>query len=291
MYQDYYQLRDMPFENTPDPRFFFASEQHREALAAIEYTIRMRKGFVLVTGEIGSGKTTVSRTVCQRCQDQATIVSLLHGHQEPGELLRQILRAMDVPHRRSDDRPHLLEMVSEQLTERMQIGKPVVLFIDDAQTFSDDALDELRLFSNFDTATQKMVQMVLVGQPELRQRIRHPKLAALRQRIVVAKQVGPMSLIEVGQYIAHRIASASIDTQAPAVRFAGEAVSEIYQQTGGIPRLINVVCDNCLLLGFVKEAREIVPAMVRRVVEDMVPSFTEPVGETESAPLALAGNF
>jgi general secretion pathway protein A len=290
MYDAYYNFRTLPFENTPDPRFFFASEQHREALAAIEYTIRMRKGIVLVTGNIGSGKTTVGRTMLQRCGGDATIVPLVHGHATGAELIRHILRSLHISSRRGDDHARLLERLEDYLKQQSELQKPVVLFIDEAQTLTDEALEELRLISNFDTNTTKLLQLVLVGQPELRDQIASPKLSALRQRIVMAKQLKPLCIQETAGYIAHRLKAASNDPKNVAASFSGEAITTIYGGTQGIPRLINVVCDNCLLLGFVKEQKRITPAMVKQVLNDMVPSFSaESRADHQEPKLSLAG--
>jgi general secretion pathway protein A len=289
MYDTYYNFRTLPFENTPDPRFFYASEQHREALAAIEYTIRMRKGIVLVTGNIGSGKTTVGRTMLQRCSNDATIVRLVHGHRESSELIRHVLRSLHVKTRERDDHARLLERLEAYLHSQADANRPVVLFIDEAQTLSTEALEELRLISNFDTNTTKLLQLVLVGQPELRDHIASPKLSALRQRIVMAKQLRPLSIHDTANYIAHRLRAASNDPSHVTVSFSGEAISAMYDTTRGTPRLINVVCDNCLLLAFVKEQRRITPAMVRQVLEDMVPSFgAETTQSTDEPRLSLA---
>lgn len=275
MYLEFYHLASLPFENTPDPRFFFASEQHREALAAIEYTIRMRKGFALITGDIGSGKTTVGRIMCDRCGDQATIVQVLPGHHSSQSLLRQVLRSLGVTVNRRDDYGDMVERLRERLMDHLEQDRPVVLFVDEAQTLSDEALEALRLLGNLDTAVAKPIQIVLVGQPELRQRVRQPRHSALRQRIVMAKQLCPLQIEETGSYIMHRLRTATGGEHEPQVRFTPGAIREIHRITNGIPRLINVACDNCLLLGFVREVRDITPDMVHRVAEDMVPSFDE----------------
>ena len=275
MYLKHYQLRTMPFESTPDPRFFFESEQHREALAAIEYTIRMRKGFVLITGDIGSGKTTVGRTMVRRCADRANILQVLHGHRTPNELLKQVMRAMNLKYKIRDDHGRILERLQTHLLQEARAGKPIVLFVDEAQTLSDDALEELRLLSNFDTSTSKLIQVILVGQPELRQRICQPKLSALRQRIVMAKQLSALTAQQTGSYIAHRIRVASENPGEPKASFSLPAVAEIHHHCGGVPRLINTVCDNCMLMGYVKQTEIITPAMVRRVVADIIPRFDD----------------
>lgn len=290
MYDTYYNFDTLPFENTPNPRFFYASEQHREALAAIEYTIRMRKGIVLVTGNIGSGKTTVGRTMLQRCGKDATIVQLVHGHSTGAELIRHVLRSLQVKIRPNDDHARLLERLEGYLRSQAAAQRPVVLFIDEAQTLSDDALEELRLISNFDTNTTKLLQLVLVGQPELREQIASPRLSALRQRIVMAKQLRPLGIQDTAGYIAHRLKAASKDPRHVAVSFSGDAIAAIYDASHGTPRLINVICDNCLLLGFVKEQQRITPAMVRQVLDDMVPCFGDAAPSTSQEPrLSLAG--
>ncbi len=292
MYHEYFHFSALPFENTPDPRFFYASEQHREALAAIEYTIRMRKGFVLITGDIGSGKTTVGRTMCQRAGESAPIVQIGWGHASREALIRQILRHLNIRFEPADDHGQLLDHLRTHLVTCFRKGQPVVLFVDEAQTLSDDALDELRLLSNFDTATDKLVQIVLVGQPELRDRICDGRHAALRQRIVLAKQLRPLSLPDTHQYIQHRLRAASIDPDNLAVAFDPQAIHEIFNTSGGVPRLINVMCDNCLLLGYVRESRRVGPDIVRHVAHDMVPNLEHDVAAAASPPpMRLAGNF
>ena len=288
MYQQFYQFEMSPFENTPDSRYFYASEQHREALAAIEYVIRLRKGFVLITGPIGAGKTTIGRTMCERCGDMATIIHLMHGHESGQELTKQVLRAMGLPVRRNEDHGRTLERLRDTVMERLYRGKPVVLMVDEAQTLCEDAIEELRLLSNFDTATQKPVQVVLIGQPELRHKLRLPQFDALRQRIFLAKELAPLSRADTGHYIAHRLKTASLDKDNVQVTFSDAAIREIYEYTNGIPRMINSVCDNCLLLGFVKQSHQITPSMVRRVLSDLLPSYVDStqraaVANTESA--------
>lgn len=273
MYQDYFHLTASPFENTPEPRFFFASEQHREALAAIEYTIRLRKGFVLITGDIGSGKTTVGQTMCERCDDHVDIVTLMHGQDHPLHLLQQVHRALHSGASAQEDRNLLLETLHEHLRRQHDQQRPVVLLVDEAQTCSDAALEELRLLSNFEDQGEKLLQIVLIGQPELRDRLAAPNMAALRQRIVLAKRVVPLSLIDAGAYIQHRLRVAAVDPRNPGVTFEAAAIERIHRKTGGIPRLINTICDNCLLVGFVQNTRTITPAIVAKVVREMMPDF------------------
>lgn len=293
MYEQFYKFECPPFENTADPRFFFASEQHREAMAAIEYSVRMRKGIVLISGAVGAGKTTVTRAVCERIRNFTHLVPVMHSPDSPDAMLRQLLRGMETRYSRGDDHPRLLQRFRETSQAIAELGQAVTLLADEAQTLPDATLEELRLLSNFESNGRKMVNVVLVGQPELRRRIRTPQFESLRQRIVVAKQLRPMSLEETGEYIAHRLAVASIDRENVQVEFDSAALYEIYRFSGGTPRLINFVCDNCLLLGYVRETRLIKPALVRTVLADMIPTFEEQDDEGMSTRprLSLAGNF
>ena len=294
MYEAYFNLKTMPFENTPDPRFFFGSEEHREALAAIEYTIRMKKGYVCIVGPVGTGKSTVSRTMISRCADSARIVPILHGHEDGKQLLRQILRAVEVTYRELDDHAILLEKLFTYLHEQHALGEPVALLVDEAHTMSDTALEELRMLSNYDTTRTKLVQVILVGQPELIHRLNQPNMAALKQRIAMVKMLRTMNIQETAAYIGHRIRLASVDPQHLQVRFPGRTLEAIYNLTHGTPRLINYVCDNCMLLASVQKQREITPAMVQTVSTDLSLNLNhnEFVSSTSESPrLALAGNM
>lgn len=294
MYEAYFNLKTRPFENTPDPRFFFGSEEHREALAAIEYTIRMKKGYVCIVGPVGTGKSTVSRTMISRCADSSRIVPILHGHEDGKQLLRQILRAVEVTYRENDDHAILLEKLFTYLHEQHAMGEPVVLLVDEAHTMSDEALEELRMLSNYDTTQTKLVQVILVGQPELIHRLNQPNLSALKQRISMVKTLRKMNIQETAAYIGHRIRLASIDPQHLQVRFPGRTLEAIYNLTHGTPRLINYVCDNCMLLASVRNEREITPVMVQTVSKDLSLNLNhnEFVSSTSESPrLALAGNM
>lgn len=297
MYTSFYNLLALPFENTPDPRFFFASEQHREALAAIEYTIRTRKGFVMVTGDVGTGKTMIGHMMAQHCQDAASVRRITHGHRSGDELLRQVLRCLQIPCPSHDDHARRLERLQAHLAgPATDAHGPIVMLVDEAQTLSDEALDELRLLSNFDTAGQRLVQVVLIGHPELRRRVRAPHMAALRQRIFMARQLQQLSMKQTGKYIAHRLTVAGNKANKDGVSFSAEAVTQIHKFAGGAPRLINMVCDNCLLLGFVGKVRDqISQSMVQQVMRDMLPGFGSPkpiepvivAGMSKPKPLSL----
>ena len=208
MYETFYQFKRLPFENTPDPKFFFETEQYREALAAVEYVVRMRKGFVLVTGDAGTGKTTVGRTMCQRCED-ATVVHVLPGHTDRSHLFRQILQSLDLDVKRDDDRASMISRLRQHLIAQSEKDRTVILLVDEAQAAPDEVLEELRLLSSLDTASQKLVQVVLLGRPELRSRIVRPQLA-LGDRIALAKRLGALTRGQTRAYIDHRLSVASL---------------------------------------------------------------------------------
>ena len=237
---------------------------------------------MLVTGEIGSGKTTVARAMFKRCGKDATIVQLAHGHRTAEELLGHLARTLGLDTGADPDHAVLLEKLRHKFLQCAHEGRPVVLFVDEAQTLSDDALEELRLLSNFDTDTYKLLQLVLVGQPELRDRLSTQRMAPLRQRIVIARRLAPLNPIETAAYIRHRLTVASADPQAVHVRFEPQAINAIHQFTGGVPRLINVVCDHCLLLGLVRQTPRITAAMVQRVLGDMMPAFNQLNPQTDN---------
>jgi general secretion pathway protein A len=201
--------------------------------------------------------------------------------------------------RPDDDRSRLLERMLSHFHASLSDHRPVVLLVDEAQSLSDEALEELRLLSNFDTSTDKLVQVVLVGHPDLRTRISQPNLAALRQRIVLAKQLRGLSLEDTGTYIRHRLTVAGADPKKMRPTFEPQAIGEIHSFSRGMPRLINVMCDNCLLMAFVSQTDRITGVMARRVMDDMIPVFDSPLATSAPNPirkltgstLSLAGNF
>ena len=276
MYRDYFGLKLSPFESTPDPRFFYDSEDHREALASTEYTVRMRKGLVLITGEIGSGKTTVSHALQQRVADSARVAVVRQGLTTGKQLLKQVCRAMGLSVSKDADRSDMADRIETTLLECHDIGQPVVLVIDEAQMHSTAVLHEIRMLSNLETPQAKLVQIVLIGQPELKTRIQTPEMAPLRQRIVLAHHLRPMTRENTGKYIEHRLGVAVAPGSAD-VQLTPEAMERIFEFTGGVPRLINSVADNCLLVAYVRTLRVIDPDIVDAVTENLVPNPGTPV--------------
>jgi general secretion pathway protein A len=276
MYLEFHGLKLQPFDNTADPRFLYASEDHREALASIEYTVRMRKGMVLISGEIGAGKTTISRAIQQRLKETTRMVFVREAPRTPRELLHHICRAMDLGVAASADRGSLLAAIEENLLEHHRHHRPVVLLIDEAQMLSPSVLDEVRLLSNIETSTAKLLQIVLVGQPELRQMVQSARMNALRQRIVLGHHLQPLSRADTGNYIRHRLNVAAGD-ETCRVSFDEDAIDALYGYAHGVPRLINVVADNCLLVAFVRSRHRIDRPVVEAVLQTLVPG-----GQTEA---------
>ncbi|MAE61164.1 MAG: ATPase [Planctomycetaceae bacterium] len=270
MYNEYFGFELSPFENTPDPRFFYDSDDHREALASTEYTVRMRKGLALITGDIGSGKTTVSHAMQQRVQDSARIAVVRQGLTTGKQLLKQVCRALDIQAPRDADRIDMLDEIETVLLQYHEANRPFVLIVDEAQMHTNAVLQEIRTLTNLETPSSKLVQIVMIGQPELRPRIESRQMDALRQRIVLMHHLNPLSQEDTTGYIHHRLSVAAGHKQ-PQVTFQDDAIDLIYQFSGGVPRLINVVSDNCLLVTFVRSARAVTSEIVNVVTRDLVP--------------------
>jgi general secretion pathway protein A len=269
MYREHYGLRLAPFENTPDPRFLYASEDHNEALAGIEYTIRMRKGIVLISGEIGSGKTIITHVLKQRLGNAASTVIVRQGHTSASQFLKHICRAMNLNIRAGADRGEMLDAIEHWLLDQHAKGRPVVLIIDEAQMMSKSVLHEIRMLSNIESTTEKLIQVVLMGQPDLRQALMDPEMDPLRQRVALSHHLNGMTLKDTSQYIRHRLQVAAAPDE-PQVWLEGDAIKTLYEFTHGVPRLINFVADNCLLVGYVQGKKTIDADIVNHVTQNMM---------------------
>ncbi len=264
MYHHFYGLRETPFAVTPDPRYLFLSDCHREALASITYCVQERKGFVMIVGEVGTGKTTVVRHVLERFGPEVRSVFIFQPTVSFEELLQVILREAEVPcpsRRRVD----MVEALNQYLLRETAAGRYVVLIIDEAQHLSSTVLEELRLLSNLETARSKLIQIVLVGQPELARKLARPGLRQLRQRVVLVASLRPLTYRETVQYVAHRLQVAG---HRGGRLFTRPALRRVYKGSGGIPRLINVICDKALLLGYGADARRITRRLIVEATKD-----------------------
>jgi general secretion pathway protein A len=263
MYLQFYGLRETPFSPTPDPKFLFQSTRHREALAQLLYGVRERKGFIVLTGEIGTGKTTLLRTLLSRL-DADTHVAYIHNSAlEIEGLLEYMLQDWGVKSTATTHAQRLFEL-NEFLIDQHRQGLSPVLVIDEAQNLSLATLEAVRLLSNFETSSQKLMQILLVGQPELRDKLNSPELRQLKQRIGLRCHIGPLSPEETRLYIRHRLRIAGTSD---AGIFTDAAIQRITEYSEGIPRVINIVCDHCLLSGFADSKRRIDAGVVDEAVE------------------------
>ncbi len=265
MYEAFYGLREKPFNLTPDPRFLYLSEKHKEAFAHLLYGIKNRTGFVMVSGEIGTGKTTVCRTLLTRLDENTEVAFLSNPAFSSIELLRTVNEQFGIP-TQGDTVKELCDELNHHLLERHSRGKTCVLLIDEAQTLSPELLELLRLLSNLETESEKLVQIVLVGQPELVATLALPELRQLDQRITARYHLKPLNRREALQYIAYRLRVAGGRRK---VRFTPRAVKAIHRASGGIPRVINALCDRALLIGYTLESREITVPIVKRSVQEI----------------------
>lgn len=258
-------MREAPFNITPDPRYLFLSRQHREAYHHMLYGIRERKGFIQLTGEVGSGKTTLCRAVLAELGHTVRTALILNPCLTETQLLRAILHDFGVATGRYD-MLRLVETLNSFLLGRMEAGENVALLIDEAQNLSMKVMEQVRLLSNLETTRQKLIQIVLIGQPELEEKLEDPSLRQLRQRITVRSHLGPLDDGEVGAYVAHRLHMAGADGR---ICFEAKALHLAYRYSKGIPRLINAVCDNALLAGYVSGQCSIDGACMKRAIAQL----------------------
>ena len=264
MYNKFYGFKESPFNLTPNSRFFFASHKHTEALDSLIYAIDQRKGFVVITGEIGSGKTTVCRTLLNKLDRHTQIALITNTHLSSKDLLMTILEEFEidfVPGSKSK----LLSQLNAYLIEQLERNNNVVLIVDEAQNLKPSVLEEIRMLSNLETETEKLIQIILLGQPELKQKLALNSLEQLRQRVSVYFHLSPLDEADTKQYIRYRTKVAS---ESDREYFTEEALSAIYQFSKGIPRLVNQACDNSLLSGYVEEAAVIDEQIIKDVVHD-----------------------
>ena len=253
MYLNYFGFKEAPFNITPDPRFLFFSRHHREAFDHVVYGIEKRKGFIELTGEVGAGKTTICRAVLARLSPNIKTALVLNPTLSQTQLLRAILNDLGLGVK-GRDRLAYLETLNRFLLEQLGQGHNVALIIDEAQDLIPEVLEQVRLLSNLETDQHKLLQIVLCGQPELKQRLAAPELRQLRQRITVRCHLFPLTEEEMKQYINYRLQTAGWEGTD---LFQPEALGAIYRYAQGIPRLVNAVCDVALLAGYVAGSRQV----------------------------------
>jgi general secretion pathway protein A len=265
VYLNYYGLTLSPFDLTPNPRFLFNSVKHREAINHLIYGIRERKGFVQLTGEVGAGKTTLCRALLEQLDSRFSTALLLTPVLDANELMKAIAAefGLDV---KGLDRLEISAAFNAFLVQQAEAGKVTVLIIDEAQNFSDELLEHVRQLSNVETDERKLLQIVLIGQPELRDRLNHPRLRQLRQRIMVRYHLNALDPHETRHYIRHRLEMAGANGTPS---FSTPALWRVFRYSNGVPRLVNALCDKALLAGYVRHSKRINYGMVTRAIREL----------------------
>ncbi|SDB57947.1 putative secretion ATPase, PEP-CTERM locus subfamily [Desulfonatronum thiosulfatophilum] len=265
MYESFFGLHNKPFELLPNPDFLYHSKSHRRAMTYLDYGIKARAGFILITGEIGSGKTTIIRDLIKKKLDRVILSKVFNTKVSSEQLISMINDDFGLSVE-GKDKIVLLRELNEFLIEQFARDMQPVLIIDEAQNLSSELLEEVRMLSNLETDQAKLLQIILVGQPELKKILASPEMRQLRQRININCHIQPLSLEETEQYIQHRL---EIAGDRNAATFSPEALSQIHTQSRGVPRLINIICDFLMLSMFSAETREVDPVMAEEVFREL----------------------
>ncbi|MEP7245503.1 MAG: AAA family ATPase [Gammaproteobacteria bacterium] len=267
MYRSFFGLNEKPFAITPDPRYLYLSERHAEALAHLLYGINEAGGFVQLTGEVGTGKTTTIRSLLAQTPKNAEVALILNPRMTPTEFLLTICEevGIGVPDEAQDSLKDLVDILNDYLLKAHAGGRRVVLVVDEAQNLAPAVLEQVRLLTNLETNTQKLLQIILIGQPELRELLGRNELRQLAQRITGRYHLDPLSSEETGAYVRHRLRVAGATTDI----FTPGALAEIYRLSGGVPRVINVIADRALLGGYTQDRHRIAGALVRNAASEV----------------------
>ncbi|HTU41865.1 MAG TPA: AAA family ATPase [Candidatus Aquilonibacter sp.] len=281
MYKEFFGLRANPFNVNPDPRYLFLTRHTEEALACLTYGIQTRKGFVLLTGEVGTGKTTLINKLLEwlRLQQVATAF-VFNSRLNTTQFLDYMMADFGIPCD-SKSKSQVLLRLYNWLLDRYRAGETAVLIVDEAQNLTDEVLEEIRMLTNLETFTEKLLQIVLVGQPELEQKLKEPQLRQLRQRLTLRARTHPLTLEETKSYVQQRLRIAGANGEAI---FDPEALAAIHRYSNGIPRIINLLCEHCLVSAFVDQQKTIGPAVVDTVARDFDLGTSVIEGATAPAP-------
>jgi len=278
MYQRFFGLRESPFNVNPDPRYLFLTRQIQEALAGLTYGIQNRKGFILLTGEVGTGKTTLLNRLLGWLRGQRVATAYIFNSKlGVNDLFDLMMTEFEIPCE-SREKSQIVLRLNQWLLERYRAGETAVLIVDEAQNLSDEVLEEIRLLTNLETSTEKLLQIVLTGQPELEEKLKAPQIRQLRQRITLRCRTAPLTLEETFGYIAERLRIAGANSEPI---FSKEAIETVHAYSCGIPRVVNLLCEHSMINAYVDSLRP-VPA---HIVEEVAREFQL----DEIAPIAGAG--
>ncbi|HET7697141.1 MAG TPA: AAA family ATPase [Vicinamibacterales bacterium] len=274
MYEEYYGFSEKPFSLTPDPKYLFKSASHASAYELLQYAIRRREGFVVITGDIGTGKTTLCRALLEQIDRRTFTALVLNPFLAEEDLLRVVLQEFGVVSREEIKRgrlarvskAELVETLNEFLLSLRSIGAQALLILDEAQNLPMPVLEQIRILSNLETDKEKLLQIILVGQSNLKDLLRRPELRQLDQRVAIRYDLKPLTAEETAAYVRHRLSVAGGGT---AAAFTSTALARVHRYTAGIPRLINLLCDRALLTAYSAHAGRIVPAFVRSAAESL----------------------
>lgn len=280
MYESYYGLSGKPFQLRPDPHFFFGSKGHKRAMAYLEYGLSQGEGFIVVTGEVGAGKTTLVRNLFNHLpSEQIVAAHIVNTHLDPDDTLRMVVAGFGLPYEGAS-KTDLLTRLEQFLRICDQQHKRALLVIDEAQNLNPKTVEELRMLSNFQTDDKSLLQTFLLGQPEFRTTLHSPGMQQLRQRVIASYHLGPMDAAETRAYVEHRLTTVGWKGD-PA--FDDGAYDAIFAYTGGIPRKTNTLCDRLLLMGYLEELHHFTAENVNAVVADIDEEFKLPASGPGSA--------
>lgn len=266
LYAEFFGLRERPFTLLPDPSFLYWSAQHKRAFSVLEFGILSRSPITLITGEIGSGKTTLLRELLNRIEDNVTVGLVSNAQGGRGELLQWVLNALGVSFAPGSTYVQMFQILQEYLIAEYAAGRRVILIFDEAQNLSIEGLEELRLLTNINSGKDELIQLILLGQPELRGMVLHPDMRQLAQRVAASFHLKAMDADSVAGYIAHRLRTAGGTGE----EFTPGAAAAVYQATRGVPRLVNQLCDFAMLYAWTGESPRVTEETVRSVLDDQV---------------------
>jgi putative secretion ATPase (PEP-CTERM system associated) len=279
MYETYYGLSAKPFRLRPDPHFFYGSKGHKRAMAYLDYGLSQGEGFIVITGEVGAGKTTLVRNLLNNLPSEQIIAAhIVNTHLDSDDTLRMVVSAFGLPYE-NVSKADLLTRLEQFLRACDQQGKRALLVVDEAQNLTPRTVEELRMLSNFQTDDKSLLQTFLLGQPEFRTTLHSADMQQLRQRVIASYHLGPMDAAETQAYIEHRLQTVGWNGD-PA--FSSGAHAAIFSYTGGIPRKTNTLCDRLLLMGYLEEMHAFTEADVNEVIRDIDEEFQLPPGAAEA---------